>query len=268
MDEKVSGIYCWLNTANGKRYVGQSVDIRNRRSCHLYGLSSGKSHCVHLQSAWTKYGKDSFKFQVCEEVGVDLLDERERFWISYYQSSDRRFGYNSEGGGNAGKVRSAETRAKMSAKMKGKVIPQEMRDRISKTLSGRTIPRDVVERMAKARTGLKRKPYSEQAIKNMIAGHANKKWSEKERADRLAKNDGWYFSKKQRDQIAEAVRKRVVTEETRKKRSMSLKGRPKSEEWKRKISEGHQRRQAGIAKEREAWRSFQASIIARFSKTA
>lgn len=31
------------------------------------------------------------------------LDERERYWIAYYNSTDKRYGYNIESGGSLGK---------------------------------------------------------------------------------------------------------------------------------------------------------------------
>jgi hypothetical protein len=46
-----------------------------------------------------KYGTDNFVFEGIEETTEELLDEREKFWISYYDSSNPQKGYNLTIGG-------------------------------------------------------------------------------------------------------------------------------------------------------------------------
>lgn len=41
-----------------------------------------------------KYGWSSFLFQVIEECCPLLRNERENYWIDYWHSLDREFGYN------------------------------------------------------------------------------------------------------------------------------------------------------------------------------
>jgi hypothetical protein len=68
-----------------------------------------------------------------------MLCDREKFWISYYKSFDREFGYNKTYGGEFGRV-SDEVNERRREKLKLLTIPQEQRDRISKTLSGKKRP--------------------------------------------------------------------------------------------------------------------------------
>jgi group I intron endonuclease len=80
-DLEKSGIYQIRNLVNGKRYVGSAVNIRARWASHRYYLRSGKHHSDHLQSAWNKYGEDSFEFSVVEFCAREELLAREQFHI-------------------------------------------------------------------------------------------------------------------------------------------------------------------------------------------
>ena len=92
-----SGIYRIKNTANGKYYVGQSEDIAKRWFHHRWELQNGKHINLHLQAAWDKYGEESFEFQVLELCPVEELNDREKYWIFYFDALDN--GYNILGGG-------------------------------------------------------------------------------------------------------------------------------------------------------------------------
>jgi hypothetical protein len=63
-----SGIYQILNTVNGKRYIGQSINISRRWAEHLDLLTKGLHHSSKLQREWNQYGEVKFKFQVLKEV--------------------------------------------------------------------------------------------------------------------------------------------------------------------------------------------------------
>lgn len=63
------GIYILTNTANGKVYIGQSVDIERRIYTHFsfaFNQNYSLSHNYHLHNAIRKYGKDSFVSRVLE----------------------------------------------------------------------------------------------------------------------------------------------------------------------------------------------------------
>lgn len=55
-----------------------------------------------LQKAWNKYGEDAFKFEIIDFCTVDELNDREMYWIDYYQCncSKTRHGYNTTDGGD------------------------------------------------------------------------------------------------------------------------------------------------------------------------
>lgn len=80
---------------NGKVYIGQSVDPKKRFRSHVRGQKDWSS-LIH--SAIVKYGEDNFRFEVIEH-GVEDYNEREKYWIAYYRSNEREYGYNLTPGG-------------------------------------------------------------------------------------------------------------------------------------------------------------------------
>ena len=92
-------IYKITNIINHKVYIGQTVNtLKNRWNKHCH--SSG---CRILYNAILKYGKDTFTQEVIEEIPIEKLDEREIYWISFYKSNEKTFGYNILQGGNLGR---------------------------------------------------------------------------------------------------------------------------------------------------------------------
>lgn len=89
------GIYKITNILNNKCYIGQSINIERRWEEHLYR----NTHCTFLRYAIAKYGKDAFTFEVLEECSQNQLNEREQYWIKYYNSYGEN-GYNLTMGGD------------------------------------------------------------------------------------------------------------------------------------------------------------------------
>lgn len=95
----ISGIYK-INFPNGKYYIGLSTNIKNRMRQH------NESHNVesHLPvyHAIAKYGKIT-EFELLEKIdkdNIDLMKERERYWIAYYDATNKNKGYNISPGGD------------------------------------------------------------------------------------------------------------------------------------------------------------------------
>jgi len=92
---KQVGIYCIRNARNGKVYIGSSVNCYHRvKSQHFARLRSGKHSNPHLQSAWNRYGEQSFESFVVELCDESQLLNREQFWIDENNCRDSRYGYN------------------------------------------------------------------------------------------------------------------------------------------------------------------------------
>lgn len=90
----MTGIYKITNLINNKIYIGQSIDIEKRWEEHKY--YSSDEHTA-IQSAFKKYGISNFSFEVIEKCSKNKLDEREIYWIAYYDSYNN--GYNLTAGG-------------------------------------------------------------------------------------------------------------------------------------------------------------------------
>ena len=86
-------IYKTTNLVNGKIYIGQD---RNNNP-NYYG--SGKL----LKLSIKKYGRENFTKEVLEECINEVhMNEREIYWIAFYDSMDEKIGYNISEGGREG----------------------------------------------------------------------------------------------------------------------------------------------------------------------
>lgn len=92
------GIYKITNKINKKCYIGQSNQIEKRWRDHK--TYQWKRHPEYpLYKAFIKYGIENFTFEVIEQCQLSQLDERERYWIKYYNSLVHNNGYNIREGG-------------------------------------------------------------------------------------------------------------------------------------------------------------------------
>lgn len=57
-------VYAITNVANGKRYIGSTINPKKRWVTHKSTLRKGKHHSFVLQRAWDKYGENSFSFTI------------------------------------------------------------------------------------------------------------------------------------------------------------------------------------------------------------
>jgi hypothetical protein len=110
---------------SGMRYIGISQNISHRWDCHRSMLRRGTHRCRALQLAWDRSGAASFEFAVRELVAVDrlLAAEAAHFLIAgaslfNIKGPIRRAGWH----------HTPESRAKMSAALKGMKLPPHHRN--------------------------------------------------------------------------------------------------------------------------------------------
>lgn len=97
----VGVIYKITNNLNGKVYIGQTVQpLRDRWYRHCGNYGSTNENNMAIKRAIKKYGKENFTLEEIESCDYKDLDEREKFWINYYNSYNK--GYNSTLGGQKG----------------------------------------------------------------------------------------------------------------------------------------------------------------------
>lgn len=102
LHEGLCGIYCIRNIINNKVYIGKSINIRQRIYNHIGALNSKnlKRDNQYFINSWWKYGKENFEYFILEIIDLknenleNILKEKELFWIKYYNSIDRNYGYN------------------------------------------------------------------------------------------------------------------------------------------------------------------------------
>ena len=95
-------IYKITNQVNGKVYIGQTSlpSIQDRFDAHVKKANRHVNR--YLYDAINHYGIDNFSIEELEHCDKDDLDNREIYWISYYQSNNKAFGYNMTSGGGGG----------------------------------------------------------------------------------------------------------------------------------------------------------------------
>ena len=121
-NHKICGIYCIKNKINNKVYIGKSKNIYKRIYQHLYDLKNKriKNENSHFLNAWYKYGEKNFEYFILEELNINenLCKEKELYWITKYNSIDRKFGYNLRLDSESKMIIHKETSLKISKRLK------------------------------------------------------------------------------------------------------------------------------------------------------
>ena len=86
--DKVCGIYKITYIKTGESYIGRSKDIRNRWKQHiLSSLNIGSIAHTTFHNFLSEKGLQNFTFEILEEVAPEKLSEREKYWISFYETN-------------------------------------------------------------------------------------------------------------------------------------------------------------------------------------
>ena len=97
-------IYKITNNINQKVYIGQTIMAPMQRwQKHKSDARLNKPY--PLYKAMNKYGINNFSFEILEEVDIEQLDEKERYYINLYNSyinTNNSNGYNATLGGSDG----------------------------------------------------------------------------------------------------------------------------------------------------------------------
>lgn len=91
-------IYIITNDINNKVYIGQTIQtLKKRFNGHCCYSKTDRSINMYIKRAIHKYGKQHFEIQLLEECPIEQLNDREIYWINYYDSYNN--GYNLTLGG-------------------------------------------------------------------------------------------------------------------------------------------------------------------------
>ena len=92
------GIYKITNEQTGQCYIGQSADLRNRIRDHVKAGLGINSSNNRFYTEMKNIGPENFKFEILEECERSQLNEREKYWIEFFDSTG--YGYNTSKGIN------------------------------------------------------------------------------------------------------------------------------------------------------------------------
>lgn len=207
--------------ANGKRYVGQTVQsLQYRWTQHCYG-----DGCKRMHAAIKEHGKDNF---VIEEVGSAtdqmLADWLEQALIERWDTRNPDKGYNIAMGGYAagmtGRTHTKEARAKISKALTGKTVSDETRAHLSAINMGKTLSQSQIEAIRRAHTG---KVVSEETREKLSAALVGK----------------WAWNKGQAGLYSHTDETKKKLSEAGKGREPPNKGKQASPELRAKLSEAH-----------------------------
>lgn len=99
-------IYIIRNTINNKVYIGQTrVSIELRWKEHLRHAKTGDQV---INRAMNKYGVDKFYIETLEICDLDVIDQREIYYIELYDATNKSLGYNVSIGGNTPRFKRKE----------------------------------------------------------------------------------------------------------------------------------------------------------------
>lgn len=132
-----NGFIYKITSPSGKVYIGQTLDLIRRKS--KYKRLDCKQQPKIFNSI-EKYSWESHTFEVIEEVNSTSLNEREQYWITFFNSLEN--GLNCTGGGDSRKI-SPETIEKIrQSKLgkpspnKGRTMSDEQKRKISESMVG------------------------------------------------------------------------------------------------------------------------------------
>lgn len=199
------GIYKFTNLINGKSYIGQSIDVEQRKLSHFSNAKN--KNCYDYQSqlhqAIRKYGENNFSFDVLVEIkseGYDktLLNNLEKYFIQKYDTF--KHGYNATLGGDSNNPEKTRGENNGRALLTEKDVVY-IRECYNAHIPFREIQKEY-ENHAISKRGLQKVWYFEnwKNIKPEYNTPENKYWhSHQAKANRteIAKDNKRHFTKKQ-----------------------------------------------------------------------
>lgn len=224
-------VYLHTNKINGKKYVGQTCQIPEKR----WKKGLGYKESVGFFNAILKYSWDNFEHEIVyDNLTKEEADYFEDLMINSLNTTDYNYGYNIKNGGSIGK-HSEETKQKIRTNSKGKhqnvIVSTETKQKISNTLKE-------YYKIHKPRSGFK---HSEESKKKMSEAHKNisDETRKKMSLATSGKNNPMYgkpgtnlgkkFSEEHKKRIGEANKGKKRSLEARQKMSLAQKGKQPTE---------------------------------------
>ena len=175
-------IYKTTDLTNGKIYIGQHKSPRFDKTY----LGSGK----RLKNEIQNHGKEHFRVEILEQIeDGSKMDEREIYWIAFFNSTDRHIGYNLSNGGNTsralsgdkngffGRHHTKEQKEKWSKERKGRKLrphTQEEKDKISQGNKGKIVSEKTRKKLSTLAKQRKHPPITEEQKRKISQSNKGK----------------------------------------------------------------------------------------------
>lgn len=145
-------IYKLTNLITGKIYFGQTCQKLSRR---LYSHKTDKTKS-YISRAIQKYRWENFKVEVVfESINQNEIDYTERYFIAFYNTNKKEFGYNLESGGKRNNTIPSLKERGLKNKRVGIPLTQEWKNNISKSNKGRVVTEDTRKKISNTLLGHK-----------------------------------------------------------------------------------------------------------------
>ena len=191
-------IYLLTNNFNDLVYIGQSTKTLEERIYWYKRDIKTKKKLTPILSALKEHGIENFHFKIIEDniTSQSELDERERYWIRYYDSDNPEKGYNRDSGGVSGGFKSKETKKLIGETTKDKWTNEETAKRMleglrkgTETTKQRAKTNFVVVKCLQCGKEIKLKPHQAKNRKfcsNECLGEYNKMTGRTKEASKIA----------------------------------------------------------------------------------
>lgn len=124
---------CYIGSAVGLTSCNGYFGFLRRWMKHLTELKNNKHANLKLQRVVTKYGIEGLTFSIVEYCSPEQWEEREDFYITFYNSYNEGFNLRPKSNSNLGTKHSKESLKKMSLAQKGRVIKKESIEKANAT---------------------------------------------------------------------------------------------------------------------------------------
>ncbi len=179
----VKGYIYKITSPNGKIYIGQTINKHNRKRIYKSGFF--KSQTKLWNSCEKHNWNPSETFEIIEEClcgkSKSNLNEREIYWIEFYDSFESGLNCSKGGEGNLGRKWSEESRRKASLSKMGKTTPEDVKLKISGSLLGCKRSEETKEKYSLAKAGIPLSSEHKERLRLTSMGNKNcvgRKYSE------------------------------------------------------------------------------------------
>lgn len=208
MNKERKGVIYKITSPNNKIYIGQTIDFTQR--CRKY-KSNGFKGQIKLWNNCQKYNWNPIEgIEIIENCLISDLNEKEKYWIKYFDSYENGLNADLGGKGRCGFKHSDETKEKIRMTNIGKKHTEETKRKISE--ASKNISNETREKMSEAS---KKRKHTEETKQKISEANKGNKLSDEQKTKISEANKG---NKKRLGKIH--------SDETKNKISNSKKGKP------------------------------------------